>query len=149
MHKIVLALVLGLVIIFSFLALVGLIDLPTQEPEEGIMYTFPLLVGENTYRVTVFSNYSSAPEVSYFGLLKSVSVYFRGDQKKAFCNITIPSDLIWGDISLNQHGFILNQNSYILTSNSTHNSVYLLFDLPVFTKDFAILGSEGVIGEST
>lgn len=144
MSRIVLALVLGLIIVFSFLAIVVLIDLPTEEPEEGILYTFPLLVGENTYMVTVLSNYSSGPDVSYFGLLRSVSVYFRGEPENAFCNVTIPKDLIWGDILVNQHGFELNKDSFILTSNSTHNSVYFVFDLPAYTKDFVIMGSEGV-----
>jgi hypothetical protein len=144
MNKIILALVLGLVIVFSFVAFVVLFGLPIEEVEEDKLYTFLLLVGENTYTVSVLSNYSSTPEVSYFGLLRSVSVYFRGEQESAYCNITIPKDLIWGDISVNQHGFELNTDSYIHSSNSTHISVYFVFDLPAYTKDFVIMGTEGV-----
>lgn len=148
MNKIILALVLGLIIVLSFVTIVVFFDRPIEE-EEGKLYTFPLLIGENTYTVSVFSNYSSAPEVSYFGLLKSVSIYFKGEQKNAFSNITITKDLIWGDISLYQHGFELDKDSYLQISNSTHNSLYFTFDLPAYTKDFAIMGTEGVIGIST
>jgi len=145
MNKIVLALFLVLIVLFSFVVVAFiLIDLPTDEVEEGKLYVFPLLVGEKTFTVTVFSNYSSAPEVDYFGLLKSVSFYFRGEQRNGFYNITIPNNLIWGELSVYNHGSLMHEDAYILFSNSTHNSVFFVFDLPAYTKDFDIVGEEGV-----
>ncbi|KON33865.1 MAG: hypothetical protein AC479_02795 [miscellaneous Crenarchaeota group-6 archaeon AD8-1] len=145
MNKIVLALFLVLIILFSFVVVAFiLIDLPTNHVEEGKLYVFPLLVGERTFKVTVFSNYSSAPEVSYFGLLKSVSFYFRGGQRSGFYNITIPNNLIWGELFVYNHGSLMDEYAYILSSNSTHNSVFFVFDLPAYTKDFDVVGKEGV-----
>ena len=96
--------------------------------------------------MTVRSNYTthSGPEVAYNGLLKSVGVTFRGDPENAFCNITIPNNLIWGELSVYSKYYEMNETDYSLSSNSTHNSVYFTFDLPALTKDFSVMGTEGV-----
>ena len=119
-------------------------DLIVDE-EVSKLYQFPILVGEKTYILGVCSNYSSAPKVNYFGLLKSVSVDFKGERENSFCNVTIPIDLIWGELSVYNHGYEMSEDDYIQSSNSTHNSVYFMFDLPALTKDFDIMGTQGVI----
>ena len=145
MKRIALVLVLVSLLFFTIVAVTLIFVLSEDEANKDELYTFPILVGEKTHTVWVCSNYSSAPEVSYFGLLKSVSVDFSGDRENAFCNITIPLDLIWGELSVYQHGYEMSGADYILSSNSTHNSVYFTFDLPALIKDFSIKGSEGVI----
>lgn len=144
MNKIILALVLALVSVFTFVAVVVLFDLPIEKVEEGKLYTFPLLVGEITYTVNVRSNYSSAPDVSYFGLDKSVLVDFRGDQENAFCNITIPIDLIWGELSVIDKYYFMSDDRYIQSKNNTHNSIYFTFNNSALVKHFEVRGSEGV-----
>lgn len=144
MNKIILALVLALVSVFTFVAVVVLFDLPIEKVEEGKLYTFPLLVGEITYTVNVRSNYSSAPDVSYFGLDKSVLVDFRGDQENAFCNITIPIDLIWGELSVIDKYYFMSADRYIQSKNNTHNSIYFTFNNSALVKHFEVRGSEGV-----
>lgn len=144
MNKIILALVLALVLVFTFVAVVVLFDLPIEKVEEGKLYTFPLLVGEITYTVNVRSNYSSAPDVSYFGLDKSVLVDFRGDQENAFCNITIPIDLIWGELSVIDKYYFMSADRYIQSKNNTHNSIYFTFNNSALVKHFEVRGSEGV-----
>ena len=144
MNRIALTFALILLLLFSIVAIIILSDFPKNEDESGNLYTFPLSVGETTYTLSVRSNYSSTPEVSYFSSLKSVSVYFRGERENAFCNITIPNNLIWGEFSVYNHGYLMDETDYFLNSNSTHNSVYFTFDLPALVKDFEIMGSEGV-----
>jgi len=110
----------------------------------GEFYTFPLSVENQTYIVTIESNYSSAPEVSYFGLLKSVYFEFRGAPETSFCNITIPNNLIWGELSLYAKGYKMGEDYYIQSSNSTHNSFYFTFDHIAAVKTFDVKGTEGV-----
>jgi len=92
MNKRVIA--LAVVLLVSFSIIVGsilFIHLGGNEGAGGKLYTFPLSVEGQTYVVSVRSNYTSAPEVSYSGLLEMVSVDFRGDLENAFCNITLPT----------------------------------------------------------
>ena len=122
-----------------------LVFLGGDEVSVGKLYTFPISVGEQTYMVSVRSNYSSAPDVSYSGLLKSVSVDFRGDPETAFCNITIPTDLIWGELSVIDKVYKMSEDDYIQSNNGTHNSIYFTFDHIAYTKHFEVMGTEGVM----
>jgi len=131
--------VIGLVMTGIFL-----IDLADDETSEGKLYRFLISVDSKTYMVTVRSNYSSAPEVSYFGLDKSVSVDFIGDPENAFCNITIPADLIWGELSVIDKYYKMSDTYYTQSNNSTHNSLYFAFNQIALTKHFEIKGTEGV-----
>ena len=135
------------ILIISSLIIAGIILLNLREDEGpiGELYTFPLSVEEQTYIVTVRSNYTTTPEVSYSGLFKMVSVNFRGEPENAFCNITIPTNLIWGEISLYAKGYKMNEVDYIKSSNSTHNSIYFTFNHIALVKTFDVKGTEGVI----
>jgi hypothetical protein len=116
--------------------------------DEGLadkLYTFPISVEGQTYVLSIRSNYSSAPDVSYFGLLKSVNFEFRGDPENAFCNITIPNNLIWGELSIYSKGYKMDEDCYIQSSNSTHNSIYFTFDYIAIVKNFDVKGTEGVL----
>lgn len=120
------------------------IHLGMIEGSTGKLYTFPLSVEEQTYMVSVSSNYTSAPEVSYSGLFKMVSVDFRGDPEIAFCNIIIPTNLIWGKLSVYAKGYKMSEADYIQSNNSTHNSVYFTFNHIALVKTFDVMGTEGV-----
>jgi hypothetical protein len=146
MNKIVL--VIALILLTSSIIVAGILlgDLGKGDVSDGKVYMFPLLVGDETYVVTVRSNYSSAPSV-YLPEVPGnlVSVDFRGDPENAFCNITIPNDLIWGDLTVIAKYYEMSEDSYTKSSNSTHNSFYFTFNQIALIKHFEIRGTEGVI----
>lgn len=141
------ALVIVLLVLFLIVA-GGIIFVQFIENEEsaGKLYRFPLSVGEMTYMVTIKSNYSSAPEV-YLPEIPAnmVEFDFRGPPENAFCNITIPKDLIWGELTVIDKYYKMEESRYIQTSNSTDNSIYFTFDHVALVKHFEVRGSEGVI----
>jgi hypothetical protein len=103
-------------------------------------------VGDEPYMVTVGNNYSSAlkvylPEVSD----NLVSVDFIGDPENAFCNITVPTDLISGELTVIAKYYEMSEDSYTKFSNSTHNSFYFTFNQIALIKHFEIRGTEGAI----
>ena len=145
------ALTLTLVLLILITAIVTgilLVNLAENAEAAGELYTFPVSVGEKTYIITVRSNYSSAPEVSYFGLLKSVSVDFRGAERATvFFNITIPADLIWGELSVIWKYYELSDDRYTMFNNGTHHSVQMTFYHVATVEHFEIHGTEGVMPE--
>ena len=153
MKNIVLALVLVSLIPVLIVAGALLVDWEEaeEEPEETVdkLYSIPLSVGEEPYIVTVRSNYSSAPEVSYASypplLSYFVSVDFRGDPENSFCNVTIPTDLIWGSISVIAKVYTMDADLYSVSNNATHNCVYFTFNHPDLVKHFEIRGTKGVL----
>jgi hypothetical protein len=142
MKKLTLVLIVLALAVCFLAAGILLINLGTTT-DAAESYTFPLSVGEKTYVVTVKSNYSSAPTVAYSEGHKAVVVDFTGAKENAFCNNTIPKNLIWGDISVIDKIYEMNPSRYSLTSNNTHNSVYFTFDHPALVKHFEIVGTQG------
>jgi len=58
-------------------------------------------------------------------------------------NITIPTDLIWGNISLVWKYYEQNLDRYTLSNNGTHNSVQMTFNHTATVEHFEIHGTEG------
>ena len=147
MNKIAWALMVFSLILVLVVVGIMLIDWEGVE-KEGKLYTYPLSVGEETYIVMVRSNYSSTPEVSYSSYpLQSnyyVNVDFKGNPENSFCNITMPTDLIWGEISVIDKYYVMSPDRYIVSNNGTHNSVYFSFNHTALVKHFEIRGTEGV-----
>ena len=146
MNRTILALSLIVVILVSIV--VGgslLLDLEENNYEEVKLYSFPILVGDKTYSVVVRSNYSVS-DVSFFGILRYVSVDFRGSLRATvFCDIIIPADLIWGELSVYKKNYIQSENSYILSNNGTHHSVQMTFSHIATVEVISIRGTEGII----
>ena len=141
--------ILAVVLLVSFSIIVGgilFIHLGGNEASAGKLYTYPLSVGEKTYIVTVRSNYSSAPEV-YLPEIPAnmVEFDFRGPPEDSYCNITIPNDLIWGELTVIGKYYVMDKANYIQTSNSTDTSIYFTFDQIALVKHFEIRGTEGAI----
>jgi len=132
-------------ILFSIIiAGILLINLEEDKSEEVKLYTFPISVGEETYVISVRSNYSVS-EVSYFGILRYVSVDFRGSLRETvFCEITVPTDLIWGELSVYKKDYIQSDDSYIMSNNGTHHSVQMIFYHIATVEVISIRGTEGV-----
>jgi hypothetical protein len=150
--------VLALVFLILFSIIVGVILWIHLGGNESAakLYIYPLSVREKTYTVTIRSNYSSTPTVNlpqvpdnYTDLnYNFIEFDFRGPPEDSFCNITIPNDLIWGELTVIDKYYVMQKANYIQTSNSTNTSIYFTFDHVTHSaldKHFEIRGTEGVI----
>jgi hypothetical protein len=121
--------------------------------EEINLFTYPLLVGDKTFIVTVETNWTEerAPSVSLLNSSDNrypIELYFLGgtEEKTISYNITIPTDLLWGDISLVWKYYLQDPDRYTLSNNGTHNSLQMTFEYDPFFSGmgyFEILGTEG------
>ena len=142
-----------LLIVISLAAGILLACLEVGREEENNLFTYPLSVGDKTFIVTVETNWNAerAPSVSLLNVSDinrhSVELYFLGGSKKTISyNITIPTDLLWGDISLVWKYYLQNPDRYTLSNNGTHNSLQMTFEYEPFFSGmgyFEILGTEG------
>jgi hypothetical protein len=112
------------------------------------LYTYHISVGEKTYIITVVTNWNSAPKVelsnSSLSDLKYVSVDFFGSyEKNVFFKITIPTDLLWGNISLIWKYYVQSPDRYKLSNDGTHNSLQMTFNHVAADEHFEIHGTEG------
>ncbi len=138
---------LAILLISALIVAGGILTNPTEDDgSEGNLYTFPLSVADDTYVVTVRSNSTAVPTVSYSGMevLKIVTLSFMGDPETAFCNVTVPNDLIWGKLSLVFKYYEMDEAYYTRTSNSTHTSFYFEYYQIALIKHFELRGTEGV-----
>ena len=152
MKRTVLALTLAvLILITSIVAGVLLVDLNGDKGAVSKLYTYPISVGEKTYIVTVSTNWTTSPKVDLSpetDPLKYVSVVFSDwSEETVFFNVTIPTDLLWGNITLIWKYYEQSPDRYILSNNGTHNSVAMTCIIkPYFSGMgyFMIRGTEGV-----
>ena len=111
-----------------------------QEPQSKL-YTYPISVREKNYTITVRTNWTSEPKVDLSpktDSLKYVSLDFSGWSKDTvFFNITIPTDLLWGNITLIRKYYEQNPDQYTLSNNGTHNSIMMKC---IFTPYFSGVG---------
>ena len=127
--------------------------LEVDREEETNLFTYPLSVRDKTFIVTVETNWNAErmPSVTLLNVSDvtrhSVELYFLGGSKKTISyNITIPTDLLWGNISLVQKYYLQNPDRYNLSNNGTHNSLQMTFEYePHFSGIgyFEIIGTEG------
>ena len=146
-----------ILLLSSIIVIVGVtLNPPENKVAEAKLYTYPLTVGEKTYIVTIRSNYSFTPIVdlpqvpeNYTDLnYNFVEFDFRGPPEDSFCNITIPNDLIWGELTVIDKYYVMDKANYIQTNNSTHTSIYFTFNSIThiaLDKHFEVRGTEGVI----
>lgn len=122
----------------------------TQEAASNL-YTYhisPYQGYGKTYIVTVETNWTSKPKVSLpeFDMSKYVSVDFAGwSRETVFFNVTIPTDLLWGNISLTRKSYEQSPDLYTLSNNGTSNSIWMTCTLtPYFSGagNFAVHGTE-------
>ena len=127
-----------------------LTNVPVEEakaPEEtraNNLYTYlvsPYHGNGKIYIVTVETNWTSKPKISLpaeYDTLKYVSVVFSGwSRENVFFNVTIPTDLLWGSISLLRKYYDQPPDVYTLSNNGTHNSIMMTC---VFTPYFSGVG---------
>jgi hypothetical protein len=112
------------------------------------LYTYHISVGENTFIITVATNWNFAPRVelsnSSLSDLKYVSVDFFGSyEKNVFFKIAIPTDLLWGNISLIWKYYIVSPDRYTLSTDGTHNALQMTFNHVATDEHFEIRGTEG------
>lgn len=123
-----------------------------QETKQLHLYTYPFAVKEKTYIVTIETNWTAqkAPTVSLSDTSLtpySLTLHFLGGSKETITyNITIPTDLLSGDISLIWKYYVQKPDRYILTNNGTANTLNMTFNYePYFSGIgyFQILGTDG------
>jgi hypothetical protein len=122
------------------------VDLAGEKKASSKLYTYPVSVGEKTYIVTVRTNWTSAPKV-YLPEIESkyVNCDFIGPNRQTVSfNITVPTDLIGGTISLIWKYYEQNADRYILSNNGTHNSLQMTFYHTATVEHFEIHGTEGI-----
>jgi len=114
------------------------------------LYTYPISPYHGNgkiYIVTVETNWTSQPRVSLpneFDTLKYVSVVFAGwSRETVFFNVTIPTDLLCGNISLLRKYYEQPPDVYTLSNNGTHNSIGMTC---VFTPYFSGTGYFAILG---
>ncbi len=119
-----------------------------EETEENNLFTYNLSVGGKTFTVTVETNSTKAPnvEIPESDPIKYVIIYFNGGSPNTlFFNATIPTNLLGGNLSLVWKYYLQEPNRYMLSSNNTHNSVYMKFEYDPFMSGrgyFEIRGTE-------
>ena len=153
MKKVVYALALILILVITAVAAgILLTCLEVNQEEETNLFTYPLSVGNKTFIITVETNWDAEPpSVTLLNVTDinrhSVELYFLGGSKKIISyNITIPTDLLWGDISLVWKYYLQDPDRYTLSNNGTHNSLQMTFEyVPPFSGIgyFEILGTKG------
>ena len=147
-----------ILLLSSLIVVVGVALNSTEDDiPETKFYTFPFSVADNTYIVTVETNWTSAhaPNVSLLNSSDTnqydVELYFNGITEKnatwetVTYKITFPNDLVEGDISLIHKYYLVDPSKYSLSSNSTHTSLQMTFEYsPFFSGSgyFMIKGTE-------
>ena len=119
------------------------VDLVAKKETATKLYTYPVSVGEKTYIITVKTNWTSAPRV-YLPEPESkyVNCDFIGPNSQTVnFNITIPTDLIGGNISLIWKYYEQNPDRYTLSNNGTHNSIQMSFTHTATDEHFEIHGT--------
>jgi hypothetical protein len=135
-----------LILITSIVAGILLVNLTGDNEAVSNVYTYPISVGEKTYIITVSTNWTSAPKVYLPEIAsKYVCCDFIGSNRETVgFDITVPTDLIWGNISLVWKYYEQDVDRYTLSNNGTHNSVQMTFYHTATVEHFEIFGTEGV-----
>lgn len=129
----------------------GIILASNMGKKETNFFTYPVSVGGKTYIVTMETNWDAepAPAVTLLNSsfpMHAIELYFLGGSEKTITyNITIPTDLLWGKISLIWKYYEQEPDRYTLSNNGTHNSIKMTFDYdPSFSGKgyFEIVGTE-------
>ncbi|HLN90001.1 MAG TPA: hypothetical protein VK253_08040 [Candidatus Binatia bacterium] len=135
----------SVILIIALIAGFLWVDLVAKKEATTKLYTYTVSVGEKTYIITVKTNWISAPRV-YLPEQESkyINCDFIGPNRQSVnFNITIPTDLIWGNISLIWKYYEQNPDRYTLSNNGTHNSIQMSFTHTSTDEHFEIHGTEG------
>lgn len=135
----------------TLIAGVLLVYLNESHKPTNSLYTFPVSVGEKNYTVMVLTNWNATPNISLSSasdINHPVFLDFFGSSSKktVYYNISIPNNLLWGNISVIWKYNLQSSDRYTFSNNGTHNSVQMKFDfVPFFSGEghFEIWGTEG------
>jgi hypothetical protein len=133
-----------LVLIFALLAGILWVNQTRNQEAANKLYSFNVFVGEKNYIVTVKTNWTNAPKVYLPQQDPSfISCDFIGSTRETVgFNITIPTDLIGGNISLVWKYYEQNPESFTLSNNGTHNSIQMTFTHTATDEHFEIHGTK-------
>ena len=135
MNKKIIVIATIFLIALSVVAGTLLAGLASHKPETSNLYTYPISVGEKTYTVTLETNWNAEPQPTVTLINESESdiygleLYFRqGVEKTISYNITFPTALLDGNITLTRKYYEQDPDLYSLSSNGTCTSLSMTFD---------------------
>ncbi|NLF87679.1 hypothetical protein GX563_02525 [Candidatus Bathyarchaeota archaeon] len=138
---------IAVVLIIVVISITGVL-LTLESPQNINHFTYPISVADKTYTVALETNWDkeNPPTVSPINASagRAVELYFRGGEKKSVTyNITIPTDLIAGNVSLIWKYYLQNPDRYVLSNNGTHNSLRMTFN---YDPNFSGMGYFVIMG---
>jgi len=112
------------------------------------LFSYPISVDDKTFTVTLEANWEkeNPPKVSLINASAGLAVelYFRGGDKKSLTyDITIPTGLVAGNVSVIWKYYLQNPDRYVLSNNGTHNSLQMTFD---YDPNFSGIGYFEIMG---
>ncbi len=137
--------VAGVILIITLSTGILWVNLSRNQEATSKLYSYNVSVGEKNYIINVETNWTAAPKV-YLPEQDSndVSCDFIGSTVETVgFNITVPTDLIGGNISLVWKYYEQNPDRYTLSNNSTHNSIQMTFTHTATVEHFEIRGTKG------
>ena len=144
MKKTAAAIILVIILVTAIAA--GILWYNMPKDKEVQLYTYQLTVRENTYTVTVRTNATSEPEVRLPEMPPEspmVDVIFSGSRETVFCNVTVPTDLVGGEISVYLKDYKQDADRYAVYNNGTYNSIQMTFQHIAIIQYLSIRGTEG------
>ena len=118
------------------------ISTPTPAPTPS-PFQFNVLVENQTYPISAVSN-STVSELTFNPAAKELTFKVNGQSgTTGFCTISIPSDLIWGELSVYKDGSLLVKDvDYTQSNNGTHHFFQINYSHSI--HDFKIVGTEAI-----
>ena len=113
---------------------------PTATPSS---FQFNVSVGDKTYPVTADSN-STVTDLTFNPATKELNFKVSGQTgTTGYCKITIPTPLVWGELSIYKDEILLVKNvDYTQSNDGTNNILQINYNHS--THDFKIVGTQAI-----
>jgi hypothetical protein len=115
-------------------------SIPTATPSS---YQFNVSVGDKTYPVTANSN-STVTDLTFNPATKELNFKVSGQTgTTGYCKITIPTTLVWGELSIYKDEILLVKNvDYTISNDGTNNVLQINYSHS--THNFKIVGTQAI-----
>ena len=117
---------------------------PSQSPAPTpSSFQFSVSVEDKTYPISAISN-STVSELNFNPAAKELNFKVNGQSgTTGFCTITIPTSLIWGELSVYKDGTLLVKNvDYTQSTDGTNNILQINYSHSI--HNFKIVGTEAI-----
>ena len=106
-------------------------------------FQFDVLVGDKTYPVIAKSN-STVTDLTFNPVIKELNFKAEGQTgTTGYCTITIPTTLVWGELSIYKDEILLVKNvDYTISNDGTNNIIQINYSHS--THNFKIVGTQAI-----